>query len=225
MQRRDITNKNVSGQSLEYRDLPQTLEEVANATAREQQAINELKNIQRFRDPAKAIRRVPAQGKGYMLVPQPTGAHDQAALHLEYPHPQHIPAAGDIQPSHQPNAFLVTTLADDHAVVPRQPAFVVSLERVTLVACGIAIAVGALFVWIFRREVITYGGILVAMILVWKLAQWNTQISLYDEKRQLIQEGRLVPAQSASQHCVIHQTPPHLQRCQRAVIIPGGWDA
>lgn len=222
MQWRDRINQNACRQSSEHGDLPQTTEGIANATAREQQAINELKNIHRLRDPTRMMRRVPVKGKGFMLVPQPIGTHDQPALRLEYPYFQHFPAAATVQP-HHPHDSLTTTPAGHCAAVPGEPVVNITLEKAILVACGISIAIGILTAWIFRHEVIKYGGILGAVTLVWKLSQWNTQVRLYYREQQLIREGRLVPAQPASQHYVINETPLSHQIYEQAVIIPGGW--
>ena len=69
--------------------MPHTLEELAIATAKEQSAINELQNIRQIRDPVSMMKHVPAAGQGCVLIPQT----DPAAVHLDYPYPQHIPSA------------------------------------------------------------------------------------------------------------------------------------
>ena len=224
MQWRNLLNKGAPTQYNRNSDrrIPQTMEELASATAREQRAINELQNIRQICDPMRMMKRVPDAGQGCVLIPQ----IDHSAVHLNYPYPEHIPSAATIprqtiQPYTPP---LTSTPIEFVATTPQPgqpPVQMIPLDKIMFVACGIAITIGALFVWIFRKEVAIFGGIGGAAFLIWKLGQWNTRVTLENREQEWYQQGRLIPAQ---QHqYVIQQQMQPLSLEYRPRIIPGGW--
>jgi hypothetical protein len=217
MQWRSLVNKGATTQRRTKFDpkMPQTLEELAFATANEQRAINELQNI---RDPVRMMKRVPAAGQGCVLIPQT----DHSAVHLDYPYPQHIPSAAAVpRQTIQPYTPPLTPISNEFIATAPQlcqpPVPMIPLDRIMFIACGIAIAVGALFVWIFRKEVAIFGGISGIAFLIWKLGQWNTRIALENLQQERYQQGRLVPAQP--QYII----QPFSHEYHRAQMIPGGW--
>lgn len=202
MQWRNRLNKGINGGHynigiLDHR-IPETLEEITAATAKEQQLINSLENIRQREvlDPVQMMRRVPAPGQGCMLVPQ-----DPGPVHPEYPYPQHIPPAAAVVRLQQHNNQLYPS-----PVVATSPIFLpfpsdkpahhamVPLERIVMIVYGIIIAIAGLFAWIFQKEVIRIGGIVAIVFILWKLGQWNTRVTLENRERELLQQGRLIPA-------------------------------
>lgn len=217
MQWRNLLNKGTTTHRYTKSNpkMPQTMEELAFATAKEQRAINELQNI---RDPVRMMKRVPAAGQGCVLIPQT----DHSAVHFDYPYPQHIPSAGAVpRQTIQPYTPPLTPISDEfiapapHLAQPPVP--MIPLDRIMFIACGIVIAIGALFVWIFRKEVAIFGGISGIAFLIWKLGQWNTRVTLENWQQERYQQGRLVPAQ---QQYIIQ---PFSHEYHQARMIPGGW--
>jgi hypothetical protein len=202
MQWRNRLNKGIHGGQYttgisDYR-IPETLEEITAATAKEQQLIDNLENMhqRQIRDPAQMMRRVPAPGQGCMLVPQ-----DPGPVHPEYPYPRHIPAAAaGIPPQqHHNQPYPSPVVATSPMFVPfpsGQPTHqtMVPLERIVMIVYGIIIAIAGLFAWIFQKEVIRIGGIVAVVIILWKLGQWNTRVTLENREQELLQQGRLIPA-------------------------------
>ena len=221
MQWRNLLNKGTTTQYNTNSDqqMPQTMEDLAIATAKERHAINELQNILQIRDPVRMMKRVPAAGQGCVLVPQT----DHSAVHLDYPYPQHIPSAAGVPrqaiqpytPPLIPTEFVVTATQPD-----QPPVQIIPLDRIIFIACGIAIAIGALFVWIFRKEVAIFGGIGGVAFLIWKLGQWNTRVTLRNQQQEKYRQGRLVPAQ---QQYIIQQGQPFSHEYRQVRMMPGGW--
>jgi len=166
------------------------------------------------------MKRVPDAGQGCVLIPQT----DRSAVHLDYPYPQHIPPAVAVpRQTIQPYTPPLTPAPTEVGATARQPGQppvqMIPLDRVMFIACGIAIAIGALFVWIFRKEVAIFGGIGGAAFLIWKLGQWNARVTLENQEQEWYQQGRLIPAQQ--QYVIQHIQPLSLE--YRSRMIPGGW--
>lgn len=167
-----------------------------------------IKEIWPGQDQNHLPRRRPPPGQGYLMVADPS---------LQYPYPEHIPAAAahvnpvsvsrNVAPSSvTPVGYLVPAPAAQH-----QPSIHVkdSMEKFMYIASGMAIAIGVLFTWIFRFEVIKYGGVASVMFFLWKLGQLQSQYSLRAQEERK-GAGNVVAA------------PP-----QRYIIapqaVPGGW--
>jgi hypothetical protein len=108
----------------------------------------------------------------------------QSSSNTPYPYPQHIPpAAAHVSPFVAQNTPTTMTpvgylmpAPSQHNVLRSTP---ISMEKIAYIASGIAIAIGVLFTWIFRFEVLKYGGVASLMLFLWKLGQWQSQMSLH----------------------------------------------
>ena len=192
----------------------------------QQRALQTLSNLQPGQDP-RLLRQVPVPGKGYVMISNNT-------TNLQYPYPQHIPPAAahtsppvfaqanppapnvptQTKPTPMtPLRYLLPAPADPSDPALRTPSLN-SLEKVAYIASGIAIPIGILFVWVFRFEVLKYGGVASMMVLLWKLGQWQSQISLYLQQNKAKQEDTENPGAIVPQRYFIQQQPQ---------AVPGGW--
>jgi hypothetical protein len=200
-----------------YGGMPQTME-IARGRAREERALNNLQIVGETRDPLSMMRRVPVPGEGCILVPQQQS-------HLDYPYPQHIPpAAAASNQIVSCSAPMITTGTEFYRRAPQEPSrLALTFEEIMFVIYGIAIAIGSLFAWIFRRELVMCGGIIAVLVVVWKLGEWNHRASLLKQEQLWIQQGREPPAQQygqVEQYGQVQSIPP---RYHRLDVIPGGW--
>jgi len=156
------------------------------------------------------MTRVPAKGKGVMIVPDTTPCPTYPNPLPSYPYPQHIPPAAAPQ---------IAPAVGMYVTAPLPVAAAGSSDNIMFMASGIAIAIAALFVWTFQAEVLRYGGTIGIAFLVWKLYEWNGQRKLQDHERELIQQGRLIPEQPQPQQYIVRPV------IQTGFVgrMPGGW--
>jgi hypothetical protein len=116
-----------------------------------------------------------------------------------YPYPQHLPAAAAVRPAQPLHA---PTLTYQHPVArPAQPQPAphqgpqFTVKETFNILMGVGIAIVALFIWIFRVEVVTYGLFFGIAFIGFKLAQWHTLTTMEKRENELIQQGRLLPEQ------------------------------
>jgi len=179
-----------------------------NPVVKEQRALQTLQNLQPGQDPSQLLRRRVSPGQGYMMVPDSS---------MQYPYPQHIPAAAThaFPPRHQIDAASPMTPVGYLVPAPNNPICAphastpISMEKIMYIASGIGLAIAVLFTWIFRFEVIKYGGIASIMVFLWKLGQWQSQLSLHIHQHK---KASAIPAAPAPQRYIISPQP-----------VPGGW--
>jgi hypothetical protein len=171
-------------------------EDAARTRAMEEGALRDLTTLQGNRDRMRIARR-PAPGKGRFVEVSDEGMGSA----LMYPYPQHVPAAAALrpaQPLHPPTASSqqrFATPAQPQPAPQQGPQFTV--KEAFNILMGVGIAVVALFIWIFRAEVVTYGLIFGIAFIGFKLAQWHTRTTMEERENELIQQGRLLPEQPA----------------------------
>jgi len=178
--------------------MPSNPGERTRRIAEERRKIQELERIKGMRE--GLMTRVPPKGKGVMIVPD-----TNPRPNMPYPYPQHIPPAAAPQ-------IGVFVPAPPPAAVAAE-----SCDNLMFIASGVAIAIVALFAWIFQAEVLRYGGTVGIAFLAWKLYEWNGQRKLQNRENEWIQQGRLLPAQP--QQYVVHPVGP----TGFVGAIPGGW--
>jgi len=184
--------------------MPSSPGERTRRIAEERRKIEELERFKGMRQ--GLMTRVPPKGKGAVIVPD-TNPRPR------YPYPEHIPPAAAPQIA-APAGMFVPAFAPAPVVAAAG-----SSDNIMFIATGIAIAIVALFAWIFQAEVLRYGGTIGVAFLAWKLYEWNGQRKLQDRETELIQQGRLIPEQP--QQYILHPVAP------TGLVggIPGGWYA
>ena len=181
--------------------MPSNPGERAIRIAEEKRRVQELEKIKAMQDGVMA--RVPRKGKGVIIVP------DTNPLPT-YPYPQHLPRAA-VQRIVPPAGVVAPASCPPDAAAPT------SSDDVMFIACGIAIAIVALFAWVFWAEVLRYGGTIGVMFLVWKLYEWDGQRKLQNRENEMIQRGRLTPEQR--ELYIVHPVP----QAGFVGALPGGW--
>ena len=200
---------------------PKTLEEMRRAIAREESVVNELEGMRQQRDNIRMIQRIPVKGKGVMMFAesQPQTNATAPEIPLQYPYPENIPpaAAQQTMTNYQvplyhsdPSSYVAPQPVPD-AQAPQPHGVAISMEMIVAIAVGICVSITAYFVYVFRYELIKYGGFAAFVFLIWKLSQWNTQATFAYREQEWTQQRRFASPttpQSQPQRYVFENAPP-----------------
>ena len=168
----------------------QALEET---TKMEERALCDVTLFEGNRDRMRAARRpVPGKGRFVELAEEGVGSE------LTYPYPQHLPAAA----ARPQRVYPPVLPCQHHFATPAQPQPTAqtaqqgpqfTVKEAFNVLMGIGVAIIALFMWIFRTEVVTFGLVFGITFLGFNLGQWHTRTTMEKRENELIQQGRLLP--------------------------------
>jgi hypothetical protein len=214
MNREDIVRKNNTQHPTcepvsNSKDLAQDAEDAAT----EECALNELPGVPQAEVLARMMPHSASHDQECTPFHQPIPPETPISVPLDYPYPQHIPPAAAPQVCRVPPVTPVRPLVVPPSEQPPiSPATTIPLEKITLTAFEISIVIGALFAWIFRGEIVKYGGVMAILFVVWKLGQWNKQLVLRSQEPELIQQPRPSPRRR-----------PVARGYQGPGIVPGGW--
>ena len=187
-------------------------EDISRATEMEKRALKELASYRADLDRMYS-GRIPVPGQGCFVLPESeTETATMSQPPFLYPYPQHIPPAAAVRPAQQVNSIPYhspDTKGQPHFGPPMQYHSVnITIKEVLNILCGIGIAIIALFMWIFRTEVIQYGTVIAVAVLACKLGNWHSRVILEEREKELIEQPRLLPEEPIEEPKAYRRWPP-----------------